>query len=430
VTAGRALASGDVVLPGVPPSALASAGPWRVWLFGRPEQVERVAIELKLGAVSAAQVLAELIARLGRHRGLARLEGHWGAVVSDGARTWLVRDRVGLGGWWWRRGSEGIEFAAHPAALGVAPAADLLREVVRHGALPAPRTVFPGVAKVPPGEALRLEGGRAAREVWWTPGQPPRGRAGSRERWDRAVSHALALGVRRAAQASHVAPGNLLRVEGLGEGDALLAGGLADVQPPVVRVPGGHADGGDFGDIGAVLELIGRMPEPGLSSLARRAAAAVAGGAERAGIEGVVLGGGAASLLGRGLPRGGALPGAWTAAWRGPLAEGTLVPLAALGPVRPVWVHPIVLGVVAQVPAGHLRGMRGDMAARLGVGAAVGAGGAKNGGVVSASARSALAEAVAAWRGEGDGLGPVPVGEAAQVRWVEVVAWRARRTSV
>lgn len=406
--------AGDVVLPTEPASAPASAGRWRVWLFGRPEQVERVAIELKLGEASGAQVLAELISRLGLHRGLARLEGHWNAVVSDGARTWLVRDRVGLGGWWWRRGADGVVFASHPAALGVAPAPHLLREVVRHGALPAPQTVFPGVAKVPPGEALRVQGGRAAREVWWTPGEPPQGRTGSRERWDRAVSHALALGVRRAAR-----PG-LVRVEGLGAGDDLLAAGLADVSPRVVQARMGP------GDIAATLGVVGRLPEPGLSTLAWQAVLP-AMDAKRSGTDGIVIGGGVTPLLGRGLPRAAALPSAWTAAWRGPLAEGTLAPLAALGPVCPVWVHPIVLGVVARVPAGHLRGMRGDMAARLGVGD----GGAwedeRGGGRPDLGDTPQLAEAVAAWRDEGDELGPVPESAGERARWVEVAAWRAGR---
>jgi asparagine synthase (glutamine-hydrolysing) len=121
-----------------------------------------------------SEVLLHLLAR----RGVACLESLAGMFAfaswdSSSRRLLLARDRVGIKPLYYRILPDGIAFASELKALLVLGKPEIDRSAVRdflfHGYVPAPKTIYSGIAKLPAGHTLTWEGGRVQIERYWRP---------------------------------------------------------------------------------------------------------------------------------------------------------------------------------------------------------------------------------------------------------------------
>lgn len=384
----------------------AIVGPWRVWVWGQPEGWARLFAEHRLGEPPAtggpALALAHLVDRVGLDRALPQLEGVFAALLTNGADTWAVADRIGQHRWWWRQTREGVALSTHPSGLPDRGALDWDRLRAWGFQSPDAPPPWPSVARVDAGTVQRFTGGApAGSTVWWSVARPPAGRAGSRIIWDRSLDQALTLGISRATRDE-----GWVHLRG-GDGDSLLD--RAATSPATAQDPAPP---------GAVLAALGPLPEPGLSATARQVAGAVLHAPQHSAA--VALAGGNLALAG--LARRRDTGDAWQRAVARGLAQHTSGPLTALAQQRGArlalpLVHPVVLGNAARVPWRHLRGLRQSAARRLGLPRPVdpwqawlrGPGRA----VVAEVSRSA----------EGRALGPAD--EAHTASWLVVARWAA-----
>ena len=106
-----------------------------------------------------------------------RFHGMFAFAIWDRPRRrmFVARDHVGIKPLYWARANGGFVFASEIKALfafpGVQRAADP-EAVVQHLTLryaAAPRTMFAGIEKLPPGHHLIVEGGRVRLERWFRP---------------------------------------------------------------------------------------------------------------------------------------------------------------------------------------------------------------------------------------------------------------------
>lgn len=103
---------------------------------------------------------------------LNRLRGMFGIVIADRARGRLIlaRDRVGKKPIYWRRDGEVIRFASEirPLLDDAGPRIDrrALNDYLRFGYVPAPRSIFEGISKLPAGHVLVAESGRVEVRRW------------------------------------------------------------------------------------------------------------------------------------------------------------------------------------------------------------------------------------------------------------------------
>jgi asparagine synthase (glutamine-hydrolysing) len=120
------------------------------------------------------EVLLRLLARDGV-AALGRLVGMFAFALWDqaGRRLLLVRDRVGIKPLYYRLLPDGIAFASELKALRVLGTPDIDRSAVRdflfHGYVPAPKSIYGGIHKLPAGHALTWQDGRVAIERYWQP---------------------------------------------------------------------------------------------------------------------------------------------------------------------------------------------------------------------------------------------------------------------
>jgi asparagine synthase (glutamine-hydrolysing) len=121
-----------------------------------------------------SEVLLHLLAR----RGVACLESLAGMFAfaswdSSSRRLLLARDRIGIKPLYYRILPDGIAFASELKALLVLGKPEVDRSAVRdflfHGYVPAPKTIYSGIAKLPAGHTLTWEGGRVQIERYWRP---------------------------------------------------------------------------------------------------------------------------------------------------------------------------------------------------------------------------------------------------------------------
>jgi len=121
-----------------------------------------------------SEVLLHLLAR----RGAACLESLAGMFAfaswdSSSRRLLLARDRVGIKPLYYRILSDGIAFASELKALLVLGKPEIDRSAARdflfHGYVPAPKTIYSEIAKLPAGHTLTWEGGRVQIERYWRP---------------------------------------------------------------------------------------------------------------------------------------------------------------------------------------------------------------------------------------------------------------------
>jgi asparagine synthase (glutamine-hydrolysing) len=120
------------------------------------------------------EVLVHLLASRGAAC-LDRLVGMFAFACWDTRerRLLLVRDRVGIKPLYYRVLPDGIAFASELKALLVLGQPPIDRSAVRdflfHGYIPAPKTIYQGIAKLPAGHTLTWSEGRVHVERYWNP---------------------------------------------------------------------------------------------------------------------------------------------------------------------------------------------------------------------------------------------------------------------
>jgi asparagine synthase (glutamine-hydrolysing) len=116
---------------------------------------------------------------------LARLVGMFAFASWDQQRRrlLLVRDRLGIKPLYYRLLPDGIAFASELKALLVLgkPAIDrsAVRDFLFHGYIPAPKSIYMGIAKVPAGHVLTWAEGRITLERYWHPSPAITARSGA-----------------------------------------------------------------------------------------------------------------------------------------------------------------------------------------------------------------------------------------------------------
>jgi asparagine synthase (glutamine-hydrolysing) len=120
------------------------------------------------------ETLLRLLAERGT-AGLTPVAGMFAFGVWDTAARSLVlvRDRLGIKPLYYQVLPDGIAFASELKALLVLgqPAIDrsAVRDFLFHGYIPAPKTIYRGIAKLPAGHALTWQDGRMSIERYWQP---------------------------------------------------------------------------------------------------------------------------------------------------------------------------------------------------------------------------------------------------------------------
>ncbi len=122
------------------------------------------------------EVVVEAIAAWGLETALGRMIGMFAFALWDKAEhiLYLARDRLGIKPLYWGRCGEHFLFASEIKALRVHPAWTAtvdrcaLAAYLRFGYVPAPRSIYAGIAKLEPGTFLTLhEGGEAEVRRYW-----------------------------------------------------------------------------------------------------------------------------------------------------------------------------------------------------------------------------------------------------------------------
>src|SRR5260370_19001147 len=106
---------------------------------------------------------------------LHRLVGMFAFAAWDAReqRLLLARDRLGIKPWYYQLLPDGIVFASELKALLVLGTPEIDRSAVRdflfHGYIPAPKTIYRGIAKLPAGHLLTWAAGSVRIERYWNP---------------------------------------------------------------------------------------------------------------------------------------------------------------------------------------------------------------------------------------------------------------------
>ena len=120
------------------------------------------------------EVLLHLLAKEGSAC-LGRLVGMFAFASWDREqrRLLLVRDRLGIKPLYYKILPDGIAFASELKALLLLgkPAVDrsAVRDFLFHGYIPAPKTIYQGISKLPAGHTLTWAAGRVSLERYWHP---------------------------------------------------------------------------------------------------------------------------------------------------------------------------------------------------------------------------------------------------------------------
>jgi asparagine synthase (glutamine-hydrolysing) len=120
------------------------------------------------------EVLLHLLAREGSG-GLSKVAGMFALGLWDARerRLLLARDRLGIKPLYYRLLADGIAFASELKALLVLgkPAVDrsAVTDFLFHGYVPAPKSIYQGIGKLPAGHTLTWHRGRVTIERFWYP---------------------------------------------------------------------------------------------------------------------------------------------------------------------------------------------------------------------------------------------------------------------
>ena len=120
------------------------------------------------------EVLLRLLATEGSGS-ISRVVGMFAFASWDtrAKRLLLARDRLGIKPLYYRELPDGIAFASELKALMLLGTPDIDQSAVRdflfHGYIPAPKTIYRGIAKLPAGHTLCWQAGRISIERYWDP---------------------------------------------------------------------------------------------------------------------------------------------------------------------------------------------------------------------------------------------------------------------
>jgi asparagine synthase (glutamine-hydrolysing) len=120
------------------------------------------------------EVLLHLLAREGA-AGLSKVVGMFAFALWDGQarRLMLARDRLGIKPLYYRILPDGLAFASELKALRVLDEPEIdasaVRDYLFHGYVPAPKSIYRGIAKLPAGHTLTWQDGRVHIERYWEP---------------------------------------------------------------------------------------------------------------------------------------------------------------------------------------------------------------------------------------------------------------------
>src|SRR5688572_12778340 len=127
---------------------------------------------------SDTEVMLEACERWGVERTLQRLEGMFALALWDRRERvlHLARDRFGEKPLYYGSVDGHLVFASELKALAPFPGFDpgvdraALAEFIRYGFVPAPRSIFAGIAKLPPGTRLEVRAGEPlpVPRAWWS----------------------------------------------------------------------------------------------------------------------------------------------------------------------------------------------------------------------------------------------------------------------
>jgi asparagine synthase (glutamine-hydrolysing) len=134
----------------------------------------RASLHVPLRSNCDTEVLLQLLVRDGKSC-LSELVGMFAFAVWDDERRELfaARDRLGIKPLYYRVLPDGIAFASELKALLVLGTPPIDRSAVRdflfHGYVPAPKTIYQGIAKLPAGHSLTWRAGEIRIERYWEP---------------------------------------------------------------------------------------------------------------------------------------------------------------------------------------------------------------------------------------------------------------------
>jgi asparagine synthase (glutamine-hydrolysing) len=134
----------------------------------------RAGLNVPLRSHCDTEVLLQLLVRDGK-RCLSELVGMFAFAVWDAERRELfaARDRLGIKPLYYRLLPDGIAFASELKALLVLGTPPIDKSAVRdflfHGYVPAPKSIYQGIAKLPAGHSLTWRGGEIEIERYWEP---------------------------------------------------------------------------------------------------------------------------------------------------------------------------------------------------------------------------------------------------------------------
>jgi len=176
----RRLAIVDLTPTGAQPMASAD-GRWIISYNGEVYNAEEIAARPDMAGVvrrgtSDTEIIVESVARRGLEPTLADLNGMFAIALWDRAThtVHLVRDRLGIKPLFYAASGQGIGFASELKSFAAAGFAFPLDEssvasFLRFGYVPAPHTIYRGVAKVMPGEVVSFGPDRAVhRHTFWS----------------------------------------------------------------------------------------------------------------------------------------------------------------------------------------------------------------------------------------------------------------------
>jgi asparagine synthase (glutamine-hydrolysing) len=119
-------------------------------------------------------VLLHLLAREGT-AGLSKVVGMFAFAIweGDARRLTLARDRLGIKPLYYRILPDGLAFASELKALLVLDKPEIdasaVRDYLFHGYVPAPKSIYRGICKLPAGHTLAWQDGRVRIERYWEP---------------------------------------------------------------------------------------------------------------------------------------------------------------------------------------------------------------------------------------------------------------------
>jgi asparagine synthase (glutamine-hydrolysing) len=125
-------------------------------------------------STSDTEVLLHLLAAEGT-AGLSKVVGMFAFAIWEGdlRRLTLARDRLGIKPLYYRILPDGLAFASELKALLVLDQPEIDRSAVRdylfHGYVPAPKSIYRGICKLPAGHTLTWQAGRVRIARYWQP---------------------------------------------------------------------------------------------------------------------------------------------------------------------------------------------------------------------------------------------------------------------